>query len=485
MTGGIHTRSWARTIFSTGKWYLLSSVFTKGLALLLLPVYTRYLSPADYGILNSLNSIGQFLPILISLQLDSAFGRYFHEDKVDSTKLRRLFSTTYWFIAIWGGIMVFLALLSAPWWVDYFLEVPYSYLWLTFVPALFLQIGQLGTTFLRQSLDSKLTTSLEVGTALLSILVTLPLLIVAEMGVMARLIGGLVPAFFLFAFYSVYFKRRGLLEFTIDGKTLQKCFAYSLPLLPSVLAGWIGGQSDRLIVGHYGSQASVGLYSLAANLAVVLYVIQDAATQVVGPLSMSGLIHDKERTLHKMTLVNLQLWVLMLAACLGLSLFSGEIVAIFAARSYRDAAGILGILGFAYVLSCQYRNMTTIISLHNKTWLLTLGGFVQGFSSLLINFVFVPTYGYIAAAFAFTGSTFIFVMWLYYWSWRIERFQLLFRPMLLFAAVFAAIVGSVQWLAGFTGFWLMVPIKLGVLFLFFLLGWMCLRKRRSDSICAL
>lgn len=477
-SSSIHTQSWVRTIVSTGKWYLVSSFLTKGLALLLLPIYTRYLSPAEYGILNSLSSIGQFLPILISLYLDSAFGRYFHEDKTDPVKLRRLFSTTYWFVVIWGGSIVLLALLSAPWWVDYFLRVPFSYVWLTFVPALLLQVGQLGTVYLRQSLDSKLTTLVEVGAAVLSMVVTLPLLIIADMGVMARLIGGLVPAVVIFAFYSIYFRRIGLLEFNIDGPTLRKSLVYSLPLLPSLFAGWLGGQSDRLIVGHYDSLAAVGLYSLAGNLALLLYVIQDAVTQVVGPLSMSGLIHDKERTLEKMTLVNLQLWVLMLAACLGLSIFSTEIVAVVAAKNYGDAAGILGILGFAYVLSCQYRNMTTIVSLHNRMWLLTLGGFIQGGSSLLINFLFVPTYGYIAAAFAFTGSTLIFVVWLYYWCWRLERFQLMFRPMLLSAILFAAIVASVQWLSNFTGLWLMILIKSGVLALVVLSGWIYLRTVR-------
>jgi hypothetical protein len=101
----IHKASWLRTITGKGKWYLLSSAMTKGLSILLLPVYTRYLSPSDYGVLNTLTSISQLLPIFVSLYLDAAFGRFYHSMKVDPGQLRRLFSTVYWFVLANGTVV--------------------------------------------------------------------------------------------------------------------------------------------------------------------------------------------------------------------------------------------------------------------------------------------------------------------------------------------------------------------------------------------
>ena len=71
----IHKERWSSSIVKYGKWYLLSSFITKGLGILLLPIYTKYLSPDEYGILQGLNSVANFLPFILSLSLDAAFGR--------------------------------------------------------------------------------------------------------------------------------------------------------------------------------------------------------------------------------------------------------------------------------------------------------------------------------------------------------------------------------------------------------------------------
>ena len=62
-----------------------------------------------------------------------------------------------------------------------------------------------------------------------------------------------------------------------------------LPLLPSVAAAWITMFSDRLILSHYGMVDQVGIYSVAAQLALVVYVCNDAITRVQGPLAMRGM----------------------------------------------------------------------------------------------------------------------------------------------------------------------------------------------------
>ncbi len=437
----IHKQSWKKLIFSKGKWYIFSSLFTKGLSILLLPVYTRYLSPADYGILSILTSIGQFLPILVSLQIDSAFGRYFHEEKIDHQRLRSLFSTTYWFVVLYGGAVVAISLALTPYWTEHFGMMPFSYLWLTFIPALLMQIGQLGTVFLRQSLDSRRTTFLEVGTALLSIAITLPLLIMLDMGVMAKLIGSMVAAVFIFVYYSRYFVSKSLLGFVWDFQILRKSLLYSLPLLPSVAAGWVAGMSDRLILAKYGSIESVGIYSLAATLATLLYVIQDAVTQVTGPISMSGLVHDRQATLKKMSQLSLLIWALMLGADLGVILFSPEIIAIFAAKNYADAANLIGICGFAYVISSQYRIFGDILSLHNKTWLVSIAGILMAGVSAGLNFWLIPVFGKLAAAYTFLIAVLVYTSWIIFWSKRFEVVQIYWGRGVLLLLIFLGGVG--------------------------------------------
>jgi len=442
MTAGeaVHQRSWLRTVFSTGKWYLLSSLMTKGLSLILLPVYTRYLTPEEFGILNTLTAIGGVLPVFISLQLDAAFARFFHEYKSNQPMLRALYSTIFWFVTCYGGCVVLFCLIAATYNPEWFPDVPYIYLLLTFVPALFLQLGQLGTVFLRQSLDSVRTTSLEVGGALLSALITLVLMIGFDLGVLARLLGIAIPPLFILFYYILYFRRAGLLAIMWKGPIFKKAIIYALPLVPSIAGGWITGLSDRLIIAHYVDYDAVGIYSLAASLALAMYVLQDAITQVIGPLAMSGFFVDRKQMLENMQKSAAQLWILMLAANFMLVLFANEIIAIVSTHAYASASLLLGVISFAYVLGCQYRNFVTIISLHNRTWILTVGGIGQAVLSVVINILFIQHFGIRTAAWALCISTLAFAGWLYYWSWRLERFRLREGAMFLQFSGFAFMV---------------------------------------------
>ncbi|MBC7425357.1 MAG: hypothetical protein H7321_02380, partial [Bacteroidia bacterium] len=74
----IHSGSWVKKISKNGKWYLLTSIFTKGAALVLLPIYVSYLTKEEIGVFTTLTSIGMYLPIFISFALESSFYKFFH-----------------------------------------------------------------------------------------------------------------------------------------------------------------------------------------------------------------------------------------------------------------------------------------------------------------------------------------------------------------------------------------------------------------------
>lgn len=417
----IHKLSWAKSIFKHGKWYLISSFITKGTSIFLLPIYTRYLSPADYGVLSSLNVIAQLLPIFISLYLDSAFGRFFHEKKNNHESLKELFSTIYWFVVVWGIILISGILFSSQFWIKGFLQVeafPYAYL--AFIPTLFSQIGLLGIIFLRQSLRAKDTTILQVITTCLGIGITIPLLILFKWGIVAKLVGDACVALFIFSFYTIYFYKNDLLGFVFNKTLLVTCLAYSLPLIPNIAGGWISSLSDRLIIAKYMNTQAVGLYSLGVQLAQVLYLAQDAITQVTGPISMSGLVNDKQATKYKIAKFSLFLLGFMLCAHLGLSFFSKEILFIFTTKSFYASYKVIAVFSFAYVLSSQYRIFTDIISLHKKSWIISSGAILSAISSLALNFMCIPLFGYLFAAYTLCVSTFIYMIWLFCWAQKLD-----------------------------------------------------------------
>jgi O-antigen/teichoic acid export membrane protein len=442
----IHEQSWFKSILIHGKWYLLSSFFSKGISLILLPVYTRYLTPTDYGILNSLGAVSALLPIFISLYLDAAFGRFFHDKKKDHQALQELFSTIYWFVAIFGFLVVFFTILSSNWWLGSFLKVPvWPYAFLAFIPPLFLQLGSLGIVFLNQSLLAKQTTIIQISSTMVTVVITLPLLIVLKLGLMARLIGGFSASLFLFSFYTIYFYKKDLLKLKFSKSLIMACLTYSIPLIPNIAGSWVAKLSNRLVIAKYVNLRAVGIYSLAANVSLLMYVMQDAITQVQGPISMSGLVHDKVKTKVKIAKFSLFLWGFMLLAHLGLYLFSKEILYFMADKEYFEAYKIIPYIGFTYVLLSQYRLFTTVISYHKKMWIVSTAGILMAFLNLGLNLVFVPIYGYKAAAITTVISMSAYSFWIFFWSQKLDRINLYYRRMFAILFIYSSSIFLIQY----------------------------------------
>jgi len=91
--------------------YGFGSLVSRFIAVLLLPVYTRYLSPADYGLIETLIALSAILTVLLAAGVKSAFFRFYFDEKDDEGK-RRVIRTSFWFTMVMGtaGLVAGIAL---------------------------------------------------------------------------------------------------------------------------------------------------------------------------------------------------------------------------------------------------------------------------------------------------------------------------------------------------------------------------------------
>ena len=81
--------------------YGLGSLVSRFIAVLLLPIYTRYLSPADYGLIETLIALSAVLTVLLAAGVKSAFFRFYF-DEADEAGKRRVIRTSFWFTMAMG-----------------------------------------------------------------------------------------------------------------------------------------------------------------------------------------------------------------------------------------------------------------------------------------------------------------------------------------------------------------------------------------------
>lgn len=456
----IHEGSWAKSIFKVGKWYMFTSLIIKGLAVFTMPIFTHYLSPVEIGEYGALNAMKSILPLIVSFGIDGAFIRFFQLYKQDIKKLKSMFSTSYWFVLIVGFISMSICFYS------FQLNSQYSNYTIALLcfPLILLQLGQLGIAFFNQSLESHKTTLFQILATVLGVGLSIILVSHYQMGVLGRLIGDAFIAIVLMTMVTVYFLRNKYLKFVFNWQYLKEALWFSVPLLPTGIAAWINTQSPVLMMQQqYPKQDIVGLFSIAASIATIMYFIIDAITQVLSPVVMSGLINDRDRTHKKTRELTLLCMVVVLFAHIGITFFAQEVIMLLSNNNPKYSTAYVYVSGLCipFLFSIYHRLFSTIISFHQRTVFITIA--VLSCASVIysLNTLLIPKFGASAIAMAQTMGAIVMVSIEFYFARKLEKMNLgLWRLAKFLMVYLIAIVLYYQFFTGFAFSWALFGLKI-------------------------
>ena len=418
----ISSGSTVHKILKHGSVYFLVSVLGKGAALLLLPIYTRLLSPTDYGILSTITATGAVLAVIMSLRLDAAFGRFFYEYNSDRNELNTLLSSCFWF-AISLGLIVYLSSLF----LGYFYY--HKVLHIQFVPLIVLgfftpllgQIALLGTIYYRQTHQSKVVGGIQIIVLVLIHLLSILLLLYTDMTVNARIIPAFIGGVVTCTYYVILNVKSGLLSFKFDSTLLFKILPYSLAMLPGVLSSWINGLSDRIILSIYGPMSETGIYSVGYEIGRGLTTVTMAIAMVYTPIMYAKLTQDYEAGIASLTKPILGFFWLMSMLTFFLCIFAKDIIYLFAAKEYQGASSIVIIIICSFFWGGQYLIFSNILGFKKKILLLSSIGIASALINIILNLMFIPVFGKFAAAWTTFLSVFVYAILIIYFGYRYSK----------------------------------------------------------------
>lgn len=73
--------------------YSFAQILTKAMGFLLIPLYTRYLLPADYGIVSTLAAITGILVVFYEMGQRNSWIRFYYDYHGDKKELKEYFGT--------------------------------------------------------------------------------------------------------------------------------------------------------------------------------------------------------------------------------------------------------------------------------------------------------------------------------------------------------------------------------------------------------
>jgi O-antigen/teichoic acid export membrane protein len=382
--------------------YTASDLALKVLGFFLIPLYTRVLSPADYGVIGYVTGLIQVLSPLVGLGLVNSLPPLYHT--YTGRERDRLISSVLNFSLLYGlAITALLTVMGGLLFSNIAKGVPFSPymvvgLWTIFVTnCYFLPLGIFNMTE-RPMAYAAYSLCISAFGILLNILFVLVLRMGALGSLWAGLINGIVGMVL-----TLYVVRRSYMPI-IDRSKLMEVLRFALPALPHLFSGTIWRFADRFFLVGLVTLSATGVYSLAQTIASIVLMALGGMTTALNPLFYRR-ASAQDPTLPQDWAHLCSLFAAGAAyVALGLTLLGPFLIVVMTPVKYHEAIPLLPSL----VLGQLFIGLGWLVSAGlnhtRKTWVYPVASMLAMSVTVSLNLMLVPRYGTHGAAWAMVGS---------------------------------------------------------------------------------
>jgi O-antigen/teichoic acid export membrane protein len=173
-------------------------------------------------------------------------------------------------------------------------------------------------------------------------------------------------------------------------------------MIPILLTAWILNMSNRIFIEQYFSLVEVGVFSLAFRISSIVTIVLGGLFTAFNPVfySLSNDNINIEESKNKLYNLCKIISFTVLFTCFSVCLVSKEIISLFFDKSYSPAIGLIPLIIVSILLVNISGLFNLMIYQEKKPKTIMYISIVGAFSSILLNFLLVPRYSMIGAAYA-------------------------------------------------------------------------------------
>lgn len=375
-------------------------VVSMGISYITVPLFTRLLTTDEYGQVNVFMSWVSIFGIFAMFGLTHGVfntGMVDYPDKRDEYSLSMLVLSNIFTI---GFFAVLFALYP---FIRDWLALDWKLILLMCLIFLFQPAYSFWSARQRYELKYKALFATSVLSAVISPAVAL-ICVINTTGnrANARIFGMECASIAIYIVFYILLAKRGQLK--IRTKYWKEAILFNLPLLPHYLSNYVLGSSDRLMISRMISDAATAYYSIANSIASVAAVMWSAVNASLIPFTYE---HCKRKDYKSISAVVMPILTIIAGCCVLVIMLAPEAVAILATSDYKQAVyAIPPIVGgvFFQIHQGLYAN---VIFYYKKPKYAMIATIVSAVSNLVLNFIFIPIFGFIAAGYTTLFSYFL------------------------------------------------------------------------------
>jgi O-antigen/teichoic acid export membrane protein len=408
--------------------YLVGQILQKAVSLLLLPVWTYYLTPADYGIMGTLAAYSGVLGVLLLFGVHAALTRHYFDFKTDHEAQRRYVTSNFLFMAaVPGVILAALILFGAPLWA-HATASPIASDVIPFRPLVVLMLitvyggllYRLPYSLYQAQQKPWKCVALDFGGFVLSVGISLILVVGLRKGIYGMILGGCIASV-LTALIATGLLLQEWFVPRVEWGHISRSLRYGLPFIPHLLAGWALAFVDRVMLKRMVPLDDVGRYTLAINLGMVMLMIVTSIKDAYEPYYYNLLSSGAHPDRKIIRIFSMYVTAIGLLGRFG-SLFAGDLIMLLTPVRYHQSAIYVPPVIMGYLFLGYYFNVGMAIFYYKKTKLLP---FITGFAAICnitLNYLLIPRFGAIAAAWNTYACYAIMFAVYYIIAQRVRRF---------------------------------------------------------------
>lgn len=392
--------------------YGAGALLGKLASFIMLPVYTRYLSPADYGVLELLGTTIDVIAMIAGIGLASGVFKYYAEAD-DEAERREVMSTA----ALGTAGLALLTTAVGVAFADPLTRLVFGsegeplYFRLFFLTYFLQAAGGVPLMLIRAQNRSTLFVALNVAKLVAMLSLNIYFVVFLRMGVLGVLISTLAVTGALAVVLSMYAFRE--VGFSFSWPRFQSLSRFGAPLIAWSLGSFILTFSDRYFLNYYTDAATVGVYSLAYKFSFVLSAFTAVPFQQVWDSQRFAVAKqpDAQEVYRR---VFLYFNLALIGGSIIIALVVKDMLRVMADPSFHSAYTVVPLVLVVTVVQ-QWTGYCSIgLYLKNATHLYAWSAGIAVAVALALNMLLIPRFGMFGAAWATVaayGVRFAVVYW--------------------------------------------------------------------------
>jgi len=380
----------SKKAFKAGTWYTISNFLLKGVGFITTPFFTRLMSKSEYGDYSNFTAWLSIIAILVTLEMSGCVyrARYDYEDDFDGFLSSIIVCGTAITAVCYAVVCLFMPIFER------IFDMPPIYIHLMFVNVLIspaLNIMQAKHRILQKY---KSFVAVSIGSTVASTLISLWCVMYMQDKLFGRVFGMIVPLLVVYLIAYIMMVGRGKVLF--NREYWKYAVAFSLPLVPHLLSNTILGSSDRIMIKQMCGADQAAIYSVAYSCGMIISILFTSLNQAWEPWLFDR-VHEKDYpSVIKVSRYYLLFFVVLV---MGSILVAPELIWIMGGKNYYEAVYVIPPVMVGYGCKFAYTFYVNMERFEKKTKYISLGTMIAAAANVVLNFIFIPVFGYMAAAY--------------------------------------------------------------------------------------